>query len=167
MSAASAAKTRHDETPWTRPAIANKLSLKTTTATPLQRYHNAPTPLTPTTPQYRRIQQLRQLRLISRNRFKTKGKTVPPRPTTQPTAASQPATPNLTPTDSQTTPNLTLNTSQTMSDSSMNDSSLSDTLLIATPTLLFDHTDFMNETQSPRHIQYMNGSYIYISHDPI
>ena len=168
--AAAAANLIHDETPWARPVNESKLLPPSTPATPPQPIHNAPTPPTPTTPQYRRIQQLRQLRLINRNRFKTKGKPAPPRPTTQPTAASQtisihtPTTPFTTHISPITThPTHYINTPVTPN-STMNDS-LNDTLLNVTPTLIFDHSDFLNETQSPRHIHYINGTYIYTSHD--
>ena len=184
-----------DKTPWTWTATPSKQPNPIFIKIVPQCTHKAITPLTPTTPQYRRAQQLRQLRLINRNKFKTKGKTAPPRSPTQPTAASQQqntthtpltltpltqlnahispitthithhinttSTPNLTPTINQTTPNLSLNAYQTMNDS------LDETTLNITPTSLFDHSDIMNDTQSPRHMQNKSDTHIYISHEPL
>ena len=173
---ATAAKLINDETPWIRPAPAHTLSPPSTPATPQRPICHAPTPSTPTTPQYRRIQQLRQLRLIKRNRFKTKGKPAPPSSPNQPTAASQPNTPHTTSPQSPFNTSISPITHSTqyinspltpdisqITNSTMNES-LNDTHMITTPTLIYDHSSFLNGTQSPRHIQYINGTYIYTSH---
>ena len=56
--------------------------------------------------------------------------------------------------ETQTHSNQThIDETQTYLSLTMNDSQLP----------IYDHTDFMNETKSPKHIYYMNGTYTYIS----
>ena len=146
----------------------------------------APTPDIPATPQYRRIQQLRQLRLIRRNRFKKRSKNSASRPATEPTTQPTPTATHTAP--KNTSPNHITTTSpfntaispilihptpcidspHTPNSSILTNSnsynSLNDTYLNDTPSIIFDHSNFLNETQSPKHLQYISGTYIYTSH---
>ena len=140
---------------------------------------------TPTTPQYRRLQQLRQLRLLRRNRHKRQNRPAPPSTPTQHSAPSPPTTHptqtthptfdmSLSPISmhSPITPytpiidTLHLTNPTNLTNTLLNDF-LNDTQpqLNDTPTIIYSQSNFMNETQSPKHIYYMNGSYTHISHD--
>ena len=142
-------------------------------------------PLNTATPQYRRLQQLRQLRLLRRNKFKKQSRPAPPRPSIQHTAAS-PLTPRHIPANH---PTFDLSISPiSMHSPSTPCTPIIDTLRITnptnltnalvneylnetqphmnvTPTIMYDHSDFLNETQTKKHMSYMNGKYTYTTHN--